>query len=105
MYKFKMKFLYNEEKFFYTKTELLDLITLPLVKLDMVGSRLVSNGLIFSGDIPIHTKLVNFLLLSNVSELSLGTKTKSLRLPLLFVKYILPNKKSYLFSDICTTFF
>ena len=36
------------EKIFYTKTELLNFkITQPLLKLDMVGSRLLSNGLIF----------------------------------------------------------
>ena len=39
-------------KFFCTKTELLNFkITLPLAKLDMISSRLVSNGLIFSDDI------------------------------------------------------
>ena len=43
MYKFKIKLLYNEEKHFSTKTELLNFkITLLLAKLDMVGSRLVS---------------------------------------------------------------
>ena len=45
MCKFKMKVLYNEEKSFFTKTELLDL-RLPLAKLDLGGSRLVSNVLI-----------------------------------------------------------
>ena len=40
-----MKVLYNEEKSFFTKTELLDL-RLPLAKLDLGGSRLVSNVLI-----------------------------------------------------------
>ena len=49
-----MKLLHNEEEFFCIKTELLNFkITLPLAKLDMVGSRLVSNGLIFSGDTPV----------------------------------------------------
>ena len=48
MYKFKMKLLCNEVKFFCTKTGLFNLnITLPLAKLDIAGSRLVSNGLIF----------------------------------------------------------
>ena len=62
----------NEEKFSYTKTELLNFkITLPFAKLDMVGSRLVSNGLNFSGDTPVNIhKSVTFLLLSTVSELS-----------------------------------
>ena len=53
MYKFKKKLLYSEEELFCAKTELLNFkITLPLAKLDMVGSMLVSNGLIFSDDIP-----------------------------------------------------
>ena len=53
MYKFKIKLLYNEEELFSTTTDLLNFkITLPLAKLDMVDSRLVSNGLIFSDDIP-----------------------------------------------------
>ena len=48
MYRFKIKLLYNEEKLFCTKTELLNFnFTLPLAKLDIVSSRLVSNGLIF----------------------------------------------------------
>ena len=55
MYKFKTKLLYNEEIFFGTKTELLDFkFTLPLAKLDMVGSRLVSNRLIFSDDVSVN---------------------------------------------------
>ena len=42
-----------KKNFFCAKTELLNFkITLPLAKLDMVGSMLVSNGLIFSDDIP-----------------------------------------------------
>ena len=77
MYKFKMKLLYNEEESFCTKTELLDLkVTLPLAKVDMVSSRLLLNGFIFSGDIPVSMQLVTFLLLSNVSKLSIGAKTK-----------------------------
>ena len=77
MYKFKIKLLYNEEELFCTKTELLNFkITLPLAKLGMIGSRLVSNGLIFSDDIPINIQLVTFLLVSNISELSIGAKTK-----------------------------
>ena len=36
MYKFKIKLLCSEEKFFYTKTELLNFkISLPLAKLDI----------------------------------------------------------------------
>ena len=55
MYKFKTKLLYNEEIFFGTKTELLDFkFTLPLAKLDMAGSRLVSNRLIFSDDVSVN---------------------------------------------------
>ena len=45
-------------------------------KLDMVGSRLVSDVLIFSGDILVDIQLLTFLLLSKVSELSIGAKTK-----------------------------
>ena len=42
MHKFKMKLLYNEEKPFCTKTELLNFkIILPLARLDIVGSRLI----------------------------------------------------------------
>ena len=46
-YKFKIKLLYNEDKFFFTKTELLNFMllhyhfTLPLTKLFMIGSRLI----------------------------------------------------------------
>ena len=72
-----MKLLYNEKQFSFTKTESLNFkITLPLTKLGMVGSGLVANGLIFSGDTPVNIQLVTLLLLSNVSELSIGTKTK-----------------------------
>ena len=60
MYKFKVKLLYNVEEFFCTKAELLNFkITLPLAKLDMVGSRLVSSSLIFSGDTLVDILLVN----------------------------------------------
>ena len=41
-----MKLLYNEEELFCTTAELLNFkITLPLAKLDVVGTRLVSNDL------------------------------------------------------------
>ena len=73
MYKFKIKLHYNEEDFFCNKTELPNFkITLPLTKLDMVGSNLLSNSLFFQ----VIFQLVAFLLLSNVSEFSIGTKTK-----------------------------
>ena len=50
-----MKLLYNNEEIFCTRTELLSFeITLPLAKLGMVSPRLVSNGLIFSADTPVH---------------------------------------------------
>ena len=54
MYKFTIKLLYNEwRKTFCTKTELLIFnINLPLAKLDIVGSKLILNGLIFSDDFP-----------------------------------------------------
>ena len=42
----------------------------------MVGSRLVSNGLIFSDDIPVDIQLVTLSLLSIINELSIGAKTK-----------------------------
>ena len=43
-----MKLLYNEEKVYCTKRELLNFkFTLPLAKLDNVGSWSVSNGLFF----------------------------------------------------------
>ena len=68
--------LYSEEELFWTKTQLLNFkVTLPMAKLVMVGSRLVSNGLIFSDDIPVTIQLVTFLLLSNISELRIGAKT------------------------------
>ena len=44
----------------------------------MVDSRLVSNGLIFSDDIPVNIQLVTFLLLSNFSKLSIGAKTRKI---------------------------
>ena len=48
MYKFHIELLYKEEKLFCIKAELLNFkCTLPLAKLDIVDSRLVSNGLIF----------------------------------------------------------
>ena len=62
---------------FFTKTDLLNFkIILSLAKLDLVDSRLVSNGLIFSDNIPVDIQLVTFLLLPNISELSIGPKTK-----------------------------
>ena len=68
---------YNEEFFFCSKTEFLNFnLTLPLDKLVMVRTRLVSNVLNFSSDNPVVIQLVTFLLLFNVSELSIGEKTK-----------------------------
>ena len=52
-----MNLLYNEEELFFTKTELLNFnFTLRFAKSDIVSSRLVSNGLIFSDDITVHTQ-------------------------------------------------
>ena len=49
-----MKLLYNEKEFFCTRTELLSFKhTLSLCKLNIVSSRLVSNGLTFSSDTPV----------------------------------------------------
>ena len=54
MYKFKIKLLYKEEKFFYNKAVFLNFsITLPLAKLDIVGSWLLTNGLICSESISV----------------------------------------------------
>ena len=51
MYKFKVKFLYNGDECFYTKTKLTNFrLTLSLVKLVKISARLVPNGLIFSDD-------------------------------------------------------
>ena len=79
MYRFKIELLYEEEKLFWTKTKLLNFeFTLPLAKLDIVASRLISNGLMFSDDIPVNIQLVTFLLLSNIRKLSIGAKTRKL---------------------------
>ena len=69
----------------------------------MVGSRLVLNGLIFADDIPVDIQLVTFLFLSNISELSIGPKTKIIIITC--KKCFLPNKKSYPFLGICSTSF
>ena len=72
-----MKLLYIKEELFCIKTELLNFrIALPLAKIDIVSSRLVSNVLIFLDDIPVHIQLVTFLLLSSASELSLEVKAE-----------------------------
>ena len=66
-----------KKKNFCIKTELLNSkVTLPLAKLDMVNSTLVSNGLIFSHDIPVNIQLVPSLLLSNIRELIIGVITR-----------------------------
>ena len=50
-----------KKNFFCAKTELLNCkITLPLPESDMVGSKLVSNSLIFLDDMPVNIQLVNF---------------------------------------------
>ena len=55
--------LHIGKKLFWTKTELLIYkFTLPLAKLDIVSSRPVSNGLIFSDDIPVDIQLVTFFI-------------------------------------------
>ena len=76
MYKFKIKLPWNEENVFYTKRKLLNFkITLPLAKLDMVSSRLLSNCLIYSDHIPVNIQLVTFLLLFIIGALSIEAKT------------------------------
>ena len=78
IYKFKIKLLYNEENVFCTKTEFLNFkIAFPLAKLDMFGSRLVSNSLIFSDVISVDIQLVTFLLLSNIREVNTGVKIRN----------------------------
>ena len=73
----KGKLLYNEEKFFCTKMDLLNfMLTLTLAKLDMVSAKLGSNGLILMGNTPVNIQLVTFLLSSSVIELNTGAKTK-----------------------------
>ena len=77
MYKHKIKLLYIEENLFCTQKVLLNFrFTLPLPELDIVGSRPVSNGLNFSDDIPVDIRLVTFLFLSNIRQLSTGAKTR-----------------------------
>ena len=72
-----MKLLYNEEELFCIKIELLNFkIIQPIAKLDMVGSKLVSNGLIFLDDILFNIQLVILLLLFNITELNIRAKTK-----------------------------
>ena len=66
-----------KKKFFALKIKLLNFkVTLPLAKLDVVGSRLVSYGLIFSDEILVDIQLVTLLLLSNIIELSIVAKIK-----------------------------
>ena len=77
MYKIKVKLPYNQEKLFCNRMELVSFkYTLPLAKLDIVGSRPLLNGLIFSDDIMVDIQLVTFLLLPNIRELSIGAKTR-----------------------------
>ena len=53
----KSHYKYKYEELSCTETELLNFkITLPLAKLDMVSSRLVSYGLIFLDDISDESK-------------------------------------------------
>ena len=51
MYKVKTKLLYNEEEYFYTKTDSLKPTRiLPFAILVKVQARLQSDGLVFSGN-------------------------------------------------------
>ena len=62
-----------------SKKELLDFkFPLPLAKLEILGSRSVSNGLTFSDNILVHIQFVTFLLLSNIRELSIGAKPRKI---------------------------
>ena len=67
----------KNKNFFAAKQVVNFQITLPLAKLDMISSRLVSNGLICSDDILVNIQLVTCLLLSNITELSIGVKLKN----------------------------
>ena len=69
--------LYNEEECFCIKTGLLN-FKYCSTNLDMLGSRLLSNGLIFSDGILVKIQLVIFLLLSDIRVLSTGAKTKKI---------------------------
>ena len=105
-----MKFLYNEElqwRLFCTKTDLLLTfkITELLAKLQMVGSRLVSNDLFFFRWYSTRYPVSNFVLLSSISELSIGAKIEKLWYTSSPVKHILPNNQSCPFSDTCANFF
>ena len=51
-------------------------VTLPLTKLKMIGSRLVTNGLIISDDILLDMQFVTFLLLSSIRALGIREKIK-----------------------------
>ena len=64
MQKRNMKILYNMEEFCYTKTELSNFsFTLPFSKFYITDARRESNGLIFSGDVPIDIQLVTFFVI------------------------------------------
>ena len=52
------------------------MITLPLAIFEMIGSRFLSNYLIFLDNISADIHLVTFLWLSNISEVSIGAKTR-----------------------------
>ena len=66
------------KKSFILKQELLNFkITLPLPKLDMVGSILVSNRLIFPDYIQVDIQLTTFLLLSDIRQLSIEEKARN----------------------------
>ena len=74
MDKFKIKLLYNEEEFFCSKTELLNF---RFILLGMIKTKLILIGSIFSGGTWVDNQSVTLLLLSNVTELSTGAKTKT----------------------------
>ena len=72
MYKFKIKLLYKEEELTCIKTELLNFkLNQLLARYVMIRIRLVWNLLIFSRNTLVNTHFVTFLLLPNVSELSI----------------------------------
>ena len=93
MYKFKIKLLYNEE-------------TLPLAKWNMIGSKLVPNGLIFSDDTPVDIQLVNFFCYLILGNWALGQKLEnSNNHHFLQNTFYLTKNHTYTFSHICATLF
>ena len=52
------------------------MLILSLAKIDIIGTRVGSSGLMFCDDISVNIQLVSFLLVSHMSQLSTGAITK-----------------------------